>query len=89
MTLNRDKKKKLMGKYQEHPKDTGSSKVQIAILTERINELSKHLETHPKDAHSRKGLLTLVGKRRKHLNYMRLNKKEEYEGLIKTLKLRK
>lgn len=78
-----------MGKYGSHQKDTGSSQVQIAVLTERINELSKHLESHPKDDHSRKGLLTLVGKRRKHLNYIRLHKKEDYEKLLKSLKLRK
>ncbi len=87
--MDRDKKKKIMGKYSTHPKDTGSSHVQVAILTERINELSSHLETHPKDDHSRKGLLSLVGKRRKHLNYLRLNDKEIYEKLLKELKLRK
>ena len=87
--MKHDKKKKIMGKYGSHQKDTGSSQVQIAVLTERINELSKHLETHPKDDHSRKGLLTLVGKRRKHLNYLRLHKKEDYEKLLKSLKLRK
>lgn len=85
----RDRKKKIMTKHGIHPKDTGSSRVQVAILTERINELSKHLEVHPKDDHSRKGLLGLVGKRRKHLNYLRLHKKDEYEEMIKSLKLRK
>lgn len=78
-----------MAKHGVHQKDTGSSHVQIAVLTERINELSKHLELHPKDDHSRRGLLGLVGKRRKHLNYLRLHKKEDYEGLLKSLKLRK
>lgn len=78
-----------MGKYSVHPKDTGSSQVQVAVLTERINELSKHLEEHPKDDHSRRGLLGLVGKRRKHLNYLRLHKKDEYEKMLKELKLRK
>ncbi|NIA01853.1 MAG: 30S ribosomal protein S15 [Nitrospirae bacterium] len=87
--MKHDKKKKIMIKYGSHQKDTGSSQVQIAVLTERINELSKHLETHPKDDHSRKGLLALVGKRRKHLNYLRLHKKEDYEKLLKSLKLRK
>jgi small subunit ribosomal protein S15 len=87
--MKHDKKKKVMGKFGTHQKDTGSSQVQVAVLTERINELSKHLEDHPKDDHSRKGLLTLVGKRRKHLNYLRLHKKEDYETLIKSLKLRK
>ncbi len=87
--MQREKKKKLLTKYGGHEKDTGSSRVQVAILTERINELSKHLESHPKDDHSRRGLLGLVGKRRKHLNYLKLNNKEEYEELLKELKLRK
>ena len=78
-----------MGKYGVHDKDTGSSRVQVAVLTERINELSKHLETHPKDDHSRKGLLSLVGKRRKHLNYLRIHKKDVYDELLQKLKLRK
>ena len=78
-----------MSKHGVHQKDTGSSQVQVAVLTERINELSKHLELHPKDDHSRRGLLGLVGKRRKHLNYLRLHKKEDYETLLKGLKLRK
>ncbi len=87
--MKRDEKKKVMGKFGYHPKDTGSSKVQVAVLTERINELASHLEKHPKDDHSRRGLLGLVGKRRKHLNYLRINKKEEYEHLLEKLKLRK
>ncbi|MBU1152045.1 30S ribosomal protein S15 [Patescibacteria group bacterium] len=87
--MKRDTKKKVITKHGVHEKDTGSSNVQVAVLTERINELSQHLETHPKDDHSRRGLLGLVGKRRKHLQYLRMNKKEDYEGLIKTLKLRK
>jgi small subunit ribosomal protein S15 len=87
--MDRDTKKDLMKKFGVHEKDTGSSKVQVAILTERINELSDHLETHPKDAHSRRGLLGLVGKRRKHLQYLRMHKKEDYDETIKKLKLRK
>lgn len=87
--MKRDKKKKLISKFAVHAKDTGSSQVQVAVLTERINELSQHLEDHPKDDHSRRGLLGLVGKRRKHLNYLRLHDKDEYEKLLKTLKLRK
>lgn len=87
--MDRDQKKKLMKKYGVHEKDTGSSRVQVAVLTERINELSKHLEGHPKDDHSRRGLLGMVGKRRKHLNYLKLHKKDEYEEVLKELKLRK
>lgn len=78
-----------MSKHGVHDKDTGSSQVQVAILTERINELSEHLEKHPKDDHSRRGLLGLVGARRKHLNYLRLHSKDNYEKLLKELKLRK
>lgn len=87
--MKRDNKKKIITKFAVHPKDTGSPQVQVAILTERINELSKHLDTHPKDNHSRRGLLMMVGKRRKLLNYLRLNEKEIYEGMLGKLKLRK
>lgn len=87
--MKRGDKKKVITKYATHPKDTGSPQVQIAILTERINQLSKHLESHAKDNHSRRGLLQMVGRRRKLLNYLRLNEKESYEGLLKELKLRK
>ncbi len=87
--MNREEKKKLIGKFGTHPKDTGSPQLQVAILTERINQLSSHLESHSKDDHSRRGLLGMVGKRRKLLNYLRLNEKEEYDSLIKKLKLRK
>lgn len=87
--MDREKKKELMKKHGVHAKDTGSSKVQVAVLTERINELSGHLEGHPKDDHSRRGLLGLVGKRRKHLQYLKMHKKEDYEDIIKKLKLRK
>jgi small subunit ribosomal protein S15 len=87
--MKRDNKKDLIKKYAVHPKDTGSPPVQIAILTERINELSRHLDEHPKDNHSRRGLLMMVGKRRKLLNYLRLNAKDDYETLLTKLKLRK
>lgn len=72
-----------------HPQDTGSPQVQIAILTNRIQELTKHLEEHPKDNHSRRGLLIMVGKRRKLLNYLRLNNKDEFEKLNEKLGLKK
>ena len=87
--MQRDDKKKVIKKHALHPKDTGSPQVQIAILTERINQLSKHLEGHSKDNHSRRGLLMMVGKRRKLLNYLRLNEKESYDELLAKLKLRK
>ncbi len=83
------KKKKVMDKYALHDKDTGSSNVQVAVLTERINALSDHLKGHPKDDHSRRGLFGLVSKRRKHLNYLRLHDKDAYDELLGKLKLRK
>jgi small subunit ribosomal protein S15 len=85
----RDNKKGLMKKHGKHEKDTGSAEVQAAILTYRINSLTGHLKTHPKDKHSRLGLLKLVGKRRKHLQYLKGKNKEEYEDVVKKLKLRK
>lgn len=87
--MKRTEKKKVIKNFAVHPKDTGSPQVQVAILTERINQLSKHLETHAKDNHSRRGLLMMVGKRRKLLNYLRLNAKEQYEELVTKLQLRK
>jgi small subunit ribosomal protein S15 len=87
--MNRTDKKKVIKNYAIHPKDTGSPQVQIAILTERINHLSEHLEAHPKDNHSRRGLLMMVGKRRKLLQYLNLNEKTNYEELVGKLKLRK
>jgi small subunit ribosomal protein S15 len=87
--MKRANKKTIISKYAVHPKDTGSPQVQVAILTERINQLSEHLEEHPKDNHSRRGLLMMVGKRRKLLNYLRLNSKDDYEKLLQELQLRK
>lgn len=87
--MKRAHKKKVIEKNALHPKDTGSHQVQVAVLTERITELSKHLEEHPKDHHSRRGLLMMVGKRRKLLNYMRTANKKGYEELLEKLDLRK
>ncbi len=87
--MKRAQKKKIISKYSQHEKDTGSPEVQVAILTERIQELQNHLNDHPKDNHSRRGLLMMVGKRRKLLNYMRLNNKDSYDEVITKLKLRK
>jgi small subunit ribosomal protein S15 len=87
--MKRDKKKKIIVKYAKHDKDTGSAQVQIAILTERINELTGHLQAHKKDNHSRRGLLLMVGKRRKLLNYIKNSKPEVYEEVLKGLELRK
>lgn len=87
--MKRDHKKKIITKNGMHPKDTGSHQVQVAILTERIDQLSKHLEGHPKDNHSRRGLLMMVGKRRKLLNYLKSSNKKGYEELLEKLDLRK
>ena len=85
----RDQKKKVIKKYAKHDKDTGSAQVQIAILTKRINELTKHLKEHKKDSHSRRGLLLMVGKRRKLLNYLKTILPDKYDEVIKSLDLRK
>jgi small subunit ribosomal protein S15 len=82
-------KKDVIKKHQSHSKDTGSPKVQIALLTEKIDQLSGHLQEHPKDNHSRRGLLTMVGKRRKILRYMESKDKEGYGKFIKKMGLRK
>lgn len=81
--------KKLLAKYQGHKKDTGSTKTQIILLTEEINNLAKHLKEHKKDFDSRVGLLKMVGKRRKLLNYLQKTEKPVYEDLINDLGLRK
>jgi len=82
-------KKKLIGNFATHDKDTGSAQVQVAILTNRINALQSHLKDHPKDNHSRKGLLAMVGKRRKHLDYLKKKKEDAYDALIAELGLRR
>lgn len=79
----------LIKKYQTHKDDTGSTEVQIAILTKKISDLTKHLQGHKKDFDSRRGLLMMVGKRRRLLNYLKKNNEEEYSKLIVDLGLRK
>lgn len=86
--MNRDTKKKIISKFKTHKSDTGSARVQIAILTERISYLSSHLEQHKKDVESRRGLLGLVAKRRKLLNYLKFKSPEEYAELTKSLSLK-
>ena len=85
----KDDKKAVIKKFQTHAKDTGSSQVQVAILTQKIENLSAHLQTHKKDKHSRRGLIGLVGKRRKLLRHLQLNNKAKYQEVIKALGLRK
>lgn len=85
--LNTEKKQKIIKKAQLHDKDTGSSHAQVAVLSERIKELSDHLKQHKKDNHSRRGLIKLVAKRRSHLKFLERNDKAAYEKIVKDLKL--
>ena len=87
--LNADFKQQIIEKYRLHEKDTGSSEVQIAILTERILYLTEHLKEHKRDHHSRRGLLKMVGKRRRLLNYMRAKNIERYRTILEKLNLRR
>ncbi len=89
MVLTKGSKQKTIKKYQTHNDDTGSPEVQIAIITERINYLTKHLKKHKKDNHSRLGLLKLVGKRRRLLDYLKKNDETRYNKIIKKLGIRK
>lgn len=82
-------KKKIIESSRVHEKDTGSAEVQAAVLTARIEELTTHLKKHPKDNHSRRGLLKMVSKRKKFLEYLQKTNKAGYEKLIKKLGLRK
>jgi small subunit ribosomal protein S15 len=88
MSLNKIIKKKIIETNQRADADTGSPEVQIALLTERINALTDHLKIHKKDFHSRRGLLQLVNKRRKLLNYLKLKQNEVYQTVLKKLKLK-
>lgn len=89
MTLTSEKKETIMKDFKLHDSDTGSPEVQVALLTTRINELTEHLKTHKKDNHSRRGLLLMVGQRRKLLNYLKKTDGERYEKLIARLGLRR
>ncbi len=86
--MKRESKKKLIGSFARHPKDTGSSVVQIAIVSERIKQLTEHLKVHKKDDHSRRGLFKLVGKRRKLMNYLESTNKEEYKKVVEDMGIR-
>jgi small subunit ribosomal protein S15 len=87
--ISKEKKTELIAAYGRTPQDTGSPEVQVAILTERINELTEHLKVNPKDHHSRRGLLKMVGKRRGLLEYLKKDNIEAYRTLIERLGLRK
>ena len=89
MPLTKEQKQELIKKYGKDEKNTGSSEVQIAMLTQRIKELTEHFKTHKKDHHSRRGLLKLVGQRRRLLDYMIRTDLEGYRALIKDLGIRR
>ena len=89
MALVQERKSELIGLYRLHDSDTGSPQVQIAILSERITYLTEHFKTHGKDHHSRRGLLQLVGRRRRLLDYLKGKDSERYADLIKRLGIRK
>ena len=89
MSLLKEKKMDIIENFKVHSQDTGSPQVQIALLTERINNLSEHFKGHKRDFHSRRGLLTLVGRRRRLLEYLRRVDKAGYQKLIVKLNLRK
>ena len=89
MALTQERKSEIVAKFGENAQDTGNTRVQIALLTQRINDLTGHLREHSKDHHSRRGLLMLVGQRRRLLNYMQRNDLEGYRSLIRELGLRR
>ena len=86
--MQKEKKQKIIGKFRTHEEDTGSAEVQIAILTERINQLTTHMKTNKHDYATQRGLLMMVGQRRRFLRYLRSNNLGSYKSLIKKLKIR-
>ena len=88
IVMDKTKKKNVIEKFKKHPEDTGSASVQVALLTERINFLNDHLKKHKKDFHSRRGLLMLVGRRRRLLNYLKKNDPQGYGEVAKKLDLK-
>jgi small subunit ribosomal protein S15 len=89
MTLTADAKREIVERHGKSPGDTGSTEVQVALLTARINDLTEHLRQHTKDHHSRRGLLMLVGKRRRLLQYLQRSDIDRYRALIQELGLRR
>jgi len=89
MPLSKEQKQEIIGRYKLHDLDSGSPEVQVALLTERIRQLTEHFKRHTTDHHSRRGLLKMVGRRRKLLDYLRENKQESYKNLVKELGLRR
>lgn len=89
MAMHAEKKKEIIEKFSTHQGDTGSPEVQVALLSERIGYLTEHFKTHKKDHHSRRGLLKLVGQRRRLLNYLREKSLDRYRSLIQELGIRR
>ncbi len=89
MSITAERKTEVVREYARHEGDTGSPEVQVAILSERINNLTEHLKTHKKDFHSRRGLLIMVGQRRRLLDYVKARDQSRYETLIQRLGLRR
>lgn len=89
MALTKEVKLELVKKYGKNEKDSGTAEVQIALLTQRINDLTDHFNAHKKDHHSRRGLMQMVGKRRRLLDYLQSREIERYRAIIKELKIRK
>ena len=89
MSITAERKSEVIGSYATHEGDTGSPEVQVAILTERITNLTEHLKSHKKDFHSRRGLLIMVGQRRRLLDYLKRKEKARYDSLIQRLGLRR
>ena len=89
VAFSKDRKTEVIGSYKTHNTDTGSPEVQVALLSERINYLTEHFKTHAKDHHSRRGLLKLVGQRRRLLDYLKAKNVDRYADLIKRLGIRK
>jgi len=87
--MDKEKKTNLISTYRRHASDTGSPEVQIALLSGRINHLTEHLQAHKHDHHSRRGLLKMVGQRRRHLEYLRVNDLDRYRQIVDKLGLRK
>lgn len=89
MPLSKSQKEAIIQEYGRSPEDTGSPEVQIALLTTRINQLTEHLKEHKHDEHSRRGLIKMVGQRRRHLTYLSRNDPERYKDVVKRLGLRR
>ncbi|HKZ86023.1 MAG TPA: 30S ribosomal protein S15 [Anaerolineae bacterium] len=89
MALSKGEKGKIIGEFHVHEKDTGSPEVQVAILTTRISQLTEHLKNHKHDEHSRRGLLMMVGQRRRHLAYLSRKYPDRYRAIVQKLGLRK